>query len=145
MSGFKGTYDFFYLPMDFKSMACFGYAFINFLLPEDARRFIQHFNGFSEWTVPSRKVCDVVWCSTHQGLTAHVERYRNSPVMHDSMPDECKPCVFKNGQQIAYPEPTRKIRAPRSRPHQAGTDQIVANDVNTEERPSTAQASASWQ
>ena len=28
------------------------------------------------------KVCRVTWSGPHQGLAAHVERYRNSPVMH---------------------------------------------------------------
>ena len=28
---------------------------------------------------------------------AHVERYKNSPVMHKSVPDEYKPVIFADG------------------------------------------------
>ena len=30
------------------------------------------------------QVCQVTWSGPHQGLDGHVERYRNSPVMHKS-------------------------------------------------------------
>ena len=30
------------------------------------------------------QVCQVGWSGPHQGFLAHVERYRNSPVMHKS-------------------------------------------------------------
>lgn len=33
-SGFKGSYDFFYLPMDTQNRTNVGYAFINFVTPE---------------------------------------------------------------------------------------------------------------
>eukprot|EP00439_Symbiodinium_sp_Y106_P038344 s1688_g4.t1 len=39
---------------------------------------------------------------------AHVERYRNSPVMHRSVPDEYKPVIFKNGVRKKFPRPTKK-------------------------------------
>ena len=31
------------------------------------------------------------WSHPYQGLDAHIERYRNSPVMHEDVPDEYKP------------------------------------------------------
>eukprot|EP00438_Fugacium_kawagutii_P034564 Skav216757 [mRNA] locus=scaffold3303:12117:15736:- [translate_table: standard] len=42
------------------------------------------FNGFDRWALPTAKVCQVGWSGPHQGFEAHVERYRNSPVMHKS-------------------------------------------------------------
>ena len=36
----------------------------------------------------SQKVCEVCWGNPLQGLGAHIVRYRNSPVMHQSVPDE---------------------------------------------------------
>lgn len=114
--GFAGRYDFVYLPMDFKSRASLGYAFVNLVSACEANPFWKHFDGFSRWVLPSQKVCSVNWSSPYQGLEAHVERYRNSPVMHDAVPDEYKPMLFRNGVRIAFPPPTRKLRAPRSRP-----------------------------
>ena len=43
---------------------------------------------------------------------AHVERYRNSPVMHRSVPDEYEPVIFKNGVRKNFPRPTKKVKAP---------------------------------
>lgn len=54
-----------------------------------------------------------LWGGPHQGLEAHVERYRNSPVMHEDVPDTFKPVLFANGVRISFPLPTRKLRAPR--------------------------------
>lgn len=111
--GFKGTYNLLYLPTDFRNFAGFGYAFVNFCHHEDAKKAKASFQGFSKWRVPSKKVCDVVWGGVVQGLQAHTERYRNSPVMHESVPDEYKPAVFEDGVRVEFPAPTKKIRPPR--------------------------------
>jgi hypothetical protein len=113
--GFKGQYDLVYIPIDFNSDAGFGYAFINLLHPEVAEKLRAHFQSFSGWSTTSDKVCDVMWSGVHQGLEAHIERYRNSPVMHESVPDEFKPAIFKDGVRIPFPPPTRAPRAPRIR------------------------------
>lgn len=113
--GFKRGYDFLYLPMDFKTRACLGYAFVNLVSAIDVPRFWANFNGFSKWALPSQKVCGVTWSGPHQGLEAHVERYRNSPVMHDSVPENYKPAIFKDGVRAAFPPPTKTTRAPRTR------------------------------
>lgn len=113
--GFKGSYDLVYLPTDFAKFACFGYAFVNFAKHEDAKRAKTSFQGFAHWRVPSRKICDVEWSGPVQGLEAHIERYRNSPVMHDSVPDEYKPAVFVNGLRASFPAPSKRIRPPRVR------------------------------
>lgn len=113
--GFNGAYRFVYLPTDFKNFAGFGYAFVNFVTNDAAVRAKTHFQDFARWTVPSRKVCDVVWSGEVQGLEAHLERYRNSPVMHESVPDEYKPVLFVNGRRVPFPPPTKRIRPPRVR------------------------------
>jgi len=115
--GFGGLYDFVYLPIDFKSRACLGYAFVNMVTSDAAAALWRHFNGFSKWMLPSRKVCNVCWSGPHQGLEAHVERYRNSPVMHASVPDEYKPVVFHDGVRVVFPPPSKTPRAPRVRNH----------------------------
>eukprot|EP00927_Polykrikos_kofoidii_P018189 TRINITY_DN18385_c0_g1_i1.p1 TRINITY_DN18385_c0_g1~~TRINITY_DN18385_c0_g1_i1.p1 ORF type:complete len:458 (-),score=77.75 TRINITY_DN18385_c0_g1_i1:396-1769(-) len=110
-----GLYDFVYLPMDFRNGVNLGYAFVNLLRHADAVKFMTDFQGFSEWLVDSVKVCETSWAHPHQGFDEHVERYRNSPVMHQRMPDEYKPMVFWNGVRIPFPPPTKAIKAPKLR------------------------------
>lgn len=114
-NGFNKFYSFVYLPTDFKNFAGFGYAFVNFATHEAAVRAKRQFEGYCQWNVPSQKVCEVVWSGPVQGLSNHTERYRNSPVMHDSVPDEYKPVVFVDGKRVKFPAPTKKIRPPRVR------------------------------
>merc|ERR1712070_104116 len=113
--GFVGLYDFAYLPVDFQSQAGLGYAFINFVSVADAQLCFTRFEGFSDWKVPSEKVCTVTWSSPTQGLEAHIERYRNSPVMHTSLPDEWKPVLLQQGMRVAFPVPTKPIKTPKVR------------------------------
>merc|ERR1711972_1134270 len=109
---YEGTFDFIYLPIDFASKSGLGYAFINFAAPETAEQFRRDFSGFQEWGIASEKVCEVTW-SDVQGFKAHVARFRNSPVMHETVPDEHRPWIFCASQRIPFPPPTKKIRAPR--------------------------------
>jgi len=113
---FKSCYDFVYLPMDFRNGVNLGYAFVNLASNEESLRVMSQFQGFSRWYFDSAKVCEVSWAHPHQGLHDHVERYRNSPVMHPSMPEEYKPMIFKDGERIVFPLPTKAIRAPKLRP-----------------------------
>lgn len=113
--GFKGKFDFLYLPIDFRSKAGLGYAFVNLCDPSFVQHFWKTFDGFTKWVLPSSKVCQVSWSGPHQGQAAHVERYRSSPIMHSSVPDECKPIVLLDGERVAFPEALKKIRAPRQR------------------------------
>lgn len=111
--GYMGSFDFLYLPIDFRRGLSLGYAFINFTSPSMAEGFRSHFTGFSEWCIPSDKICQVTWSETLHGLQAHLERYMNSPVMHESVPDEHKPVLFSGLKRVSFPRPTKKIRAPR--------------------------------
>jgi len=111
--GFTGRYDFVYLPIDFETKACLGYAFINMVDAASADCFWSTFNGFSTWSIPSRKVAGVSWSGPHQGLEAHIERYRNSSIMTDSTPDDYKPIILSNGVRTPFPSPTRKLRMSR--------------------------------
>lgn len=113
-AGFAFLYDFVYLPVDFKSGSNLGYAFANLILPEEALRFRCHFEGFTRWGIPGDHApCSVGWCMPQQGLPAHIERYRNSPVMHSSVPEEWRPVIFSNGVRIPFPPPTTLIKAPK--------------------------------
>lgn len=110
--GFEGQFDFIYLPMDFARCANLGYAFINLVNVESTRHFWKVFCGFSRWTIPTAKVCELGWSSPHQGLQAHIERYRDSPVMHPTVPDEYKPMLFHEGARITFPPPTKALKQP---------------------------------
>jgi hypothetical protein len=111
--GFQGHYDFLYLPVDLKSKSGLGYAFVNLVSHESALAFTKHFDGYLSWAVQSEKVCKVAWSEGMQGLDTHVERYRNSPVMHEACSDELRPVLFNNGVRAPFPPPTKNIRPPR--------------------------------
>lgn len=113
---FHRKYDFVYLPMDFRNAVNLGYAFVNLLTHAIALELMDSLQGYDAWSFESSKVCEVSWAHPHQGFEEHVERYRNSPVMHPTMPDEYKPMIFKDGVRVAFPQPTKAIRAPKLRP-----------------------------
>lgn len=116
--GFRGAYDFVYFPMDFNNDVSFSYAFVNMVSRDEAIRLHCRFQGFSGWhssLAPSPRICDVVWSGDHQGYAAHIERYRNSPVMHALVPDKYKPIVLSRGVRVEFPAPTKRIRKPRMR------------------------------
>lgn len=113
--GFGSTFDFLYLPIDLKKRSGLGYAFINFICQDIAEHFCQHFSGFRRWAATSQKICQVTWSDYIQGFHAHVERYRNSAIMHESVPEDCKPMIFQNGLQLPFPAPTKAIPEPQER------------------------------
>ena len=54
--------------------------------PDVASAFLATFHGFQNWKGSSRKTCEAVWSQARfQGLRRHIERYRNSPVMHEDV------------------------------------------------------------
>lgn len=111
--GWEGLYDLVYVPIDYKQKAGLGYAFINLVDHDTAESFRQSFQGFASWNVQSEKVCQLSWSDALQGLEAHVEKYRNAFVMHESVDDVFRPALFKDGERIPFPEPTKKIRVPK--------------------------------
>jgi len=106
--GFLEKCDFIYLPMEFGSTFAFGFAFVNLIGPVEAAEFCAHFQGFKYSTVPDEKAADIRW-SESQGFSHHVDRFRNSPVMHESVPDEYKPIVLQKGVRISFPPATKKV------------------------------------
>lgn len=112
--GFNGKYDLVYHPIDFGTRLGFGYAFVNFVSADAATECSEYFNGFASWKTNQDKACEVSQSTELQGLEAHVERYRNSPVMHESVPDEFKPAAFADGHRVPFPLPTKKVTKPRA-------------------------------
>merc|ERR1719335_1328984 len=115
--GFSGRYDFVYLPSDLRTGVNLGYAFVNLVSHNDAELFKAYFHGFDQWFGGSPKMCEVTWSEPEQGLDAYVQKYRNSPVMHEGVSDMHKPRVYAGGERIAFPAPTKKVRPVRIRPN----------------------------
>merc|ERR1712217_739093 len=112
--GFADQIAFLYVPMNLRSKGNFGYAFVDFDSEKIAERCKEKLDGFTGWGEPSEKALEVAWSET-QGLHNHVQRYRDSPLMHNSVEDEVKPAMFKHGVRIAFPRPTKPITPPRLR------------------------------
>jgi hypothetical protein len=117
--GFRGLYNFFYLPVDFKNGCNMGYAFINFVNHDAADMFMGVFKGH-QLPAKSAKVCDVCWARV-QGWKANIEHYRNSPV--NELPDpEYRPLMFVDGVEVAFPRPDPGvIRRSSTRRHDTTT------------------------
>ena len=117
--GLAGKFDFVYLPVDFeestRSGQNFSHAFVNFVRPHDAARARDCFTGFVAWAVDCEKPCEALWREQCQGLTAHIQKYRNSALMHESVPDDNKPVMFADGVRCRFPAPTQPIKAPKMR------------------------------
>lgn len=150
--GYYGQYDLVYIPVDFSTGLGLGYAFINVLAPCIVPSLWQTMDGFSQWPVESESPCCVSWSDPHQGLPAHIERYRNSPVMHHDVADEWKPSLFMHGVRVEFPAPTKIIKAPKVRPkknraerereRERGTEKDEKNDDEKEvEKSATTELS----
>jgi len=110
--GFNGLYDFVHVPVNFQDMTNLSYALVNLVDNAAARRGLQHLDALR---LTASHSCSASWSTPSQGLEAHVERYRNSPMMHESVPAQHRPALYRSGREIAFPPATKHIRAPRIR------------------------------
>ncbi|GAB2252727.1 hypothetical protein Droror1_Dr00005574 [Drosera rotundifolia] len=90
----KGTYDFLYLPIDFKNKCNVGYAFINMLSPSHIIPFYQAFNGKKWEKFNSEKVASLAYARI-QGRNALVAHFQNSSLMNEDK--RCRPILFDSG------------------------------------------------
>jgi RNA recognition motif-containing protein len=108
----KGTYDFFYLPIDFKNKCNVGYAFINFLQPEYIIPFYEEFNNKKWEKFNSEKVCDLTYARI-QGKISLIAHFQNSSLMGEDK--KCRPIIFHSegpnlGEQEPFPVGTGSPR-----------------------------------
>jgi hypothetical protein len=110
--GFHGRYTLLYLPQRFAGKGCFHHAFVDFVGNDAAMEFQTRLNGCSDEDLFGDKSVEISW-SQCQGLEANIEKFRNSSVMHPSVEDECRPILFKDGNVVPFPKPTRKLKLER--------------------------------
>lgn len=89
----RGTYDFLYLPIDFKNKCNVGYAFINMSSPSHIISFYQAFNGKKWERFNSEKVSSLAY-GRIQGKAALVSHFQNSSLMNEDK--RCRPIVFNS-------------------------------------------------
>lgn len=107
----KGTYDFFYLPIDFKNKCNVGYAFINFRKPEHIIKFYEEFNNKRWEKFKSEKVCAISYARI-QGREELIKHFQKSSLMTEDK--RCRPLLFEtDGEPVNFPIPTNT--QPRSR------------------------------
>lgn len=89
----KGTYDFLYLPIDFKNKCNVGYAFINMVSASHIISFYQAFNGKKWEKFNSEKVASLAYARI-QGKAALVAHFQNSSLMNEDK--RCRPILFNS-------------------------------------------------
>lgn len=108
--GFNGRYRFLYMPIDFKRQCSYGYCLVVFDSHATAVEAQQKLAGYDRWERVSKLNLSV---ADLQGLQEHIDRYRDSPVMHVDVPERYKPKLFReDGSQDAFPAPTKKSLRP---------------------------------
>ncbi|CAO2842256.1 unnamed protein product [Amaranthus hypochondriacus] len=94
----KGTYDFIYLPIDFKNKCNVGYAFINMLSPSHIIPFYKAFNGKKWEKFNSEKVASLAYARI-QGRSALIAHFQNSSLMNEDK--RCRPILFhSDGNEV---------------------------------------------
>ncbi|GAV60198.1 RRM_1 domain-containing protein/RRM_2 domain-containing protein [Cephalotus follicularis] len=120
----RGTYDFIYLPIDFKNKCNVGYAFINMISPSQIIPFYQAFNGKKWEKFNSEKVASLAYARI-QGKSALIAHFQNSSLMNEDK--RCRPILFHTegpnaGDQEPFPMGTN-IRSRPGKPRTTGNEE----------------------
>ena len=92
----KGTFDFFYLPIDFKNKCNVGYAFINFVDWRHIQKFYSEFDGKPWRKFNSEKICALSYARI-QGIKALISHFRCSSIL--AQDEEMRPLIL-NGKWL---------------------------------------------
>ncbi|OAY30614.1 protein MEI2-like 1 isoform X4 [Manihot esculenta] len=120
----RGTYDFIYLPIDFKNKCNVGYAFINMTDPQQIIPFHKAFNGKKWEKFNSEKVASLAYARI-QGKAALIAHFQNSSLMNEDR--RCRPILFHtDGPNAGDPEPFpmgTNIRSRLGKPRTSGSEE----------------------
>ncbi|KAK7282133.1 hypothetical protein RIF29_10701 [Crotalaria pallida] len=134
----RGTYDFLYLPIDFKNKCNVGYAFINMIDPGQIIPFHQAFHGKKWEKFNSEKVAVLAYARI-QGKSALIAHFQNSSLMNEDK--RCRPILFHtDGPNAGDPEPFPLGNNIRLRP---GKSRTSANEENRSHGNTSTLASGS--
>lgn len=104
--------DFAYLPVKLPSFSIIGYAVLGCTSCVAAGRCWERLNGAQPWCDRQNRVLYVERMTSCSCSLELVSRYRDSPIMHDLVPDRFKPVVLDRGERGKFPPPTKKLEAP---------------------------------
>ena len=110
LRGFKGLFDFLYLPVDINSRASLGYFFINFPSPEHLNNFSRMFHNAIFPYLQTRKTCQICLAKV-QGLEANVKCFSNSTTV-SKLSDSFKPIVLLDGKYVSFPDTRCRLPSP---------------------------------
>ncbi|XP_031475063.1 protein MEI2-like 4 isoform X3 [Nymphaea colorata] len=120
----RGTYDFIYLPIDFKNKCNVGYAFINMIDAMQIVPFYEAFNGKKWEKFNSEKVASLAYARI-QGKAALIAHFQNSSLMNEDK--RCRPILFhSDGPNAGDPEPFPmgvNIRTRPGKPRNSGAEE----------------------
>ncbi len=90
---FKGTFNFFYLPIDFVKKSNAGYAFINFRKPETIISFCRTYEG-NLWGFDNdiKKICYISFARI-QGYRSICDHFKHSSIMKQ-VDEQIKPIML---------------------------------------------------
>ncbi|CAK8579091.1 unnamed protein product [Lathyrus sativus] len=132
----RGTYDFLYLPIDFKNKCNVGYAFINMTDPAQIIPFHQAFHGKKWEKFNSEKVASLAYARI-QGRASLVAHFQNSSLMNEDK--RCRPILFQTeGPNAGDMEPFPIGANVRVRP---GKIRNAGNEENRVQAPPSTLAS----
>lgn len=119
-SGFRGKFDFLYLPIDVHNTCNIGYAFINMKSPDEVLEFYEAWHGNSWPLFRSRKRCEITLARI-QGQAALTTRFLNSPILVN-FPLDAQPLIFHTeGPLIGQGQPLKYVI-------EAKSQEIMVND-----------------
>ncbi|KAI5331460.1 PREDICTED: MEI2 [Prunus dulcis] len=134
----KGTFDFLYLPIDFKNKCNVGYAFINMLSPSHIIPFYEAFNGKKWEKFNSEKVASLAYARI-QGKAALVAHFQNSSLMNEDK--RCRPILFHSegseaGDQIIQEHlPSNNMNTHVGQRNESDSDSSGSLECGSDEKP----------